>query len=148
VTRDHTFADRPSSRATSRAGGARTTADRVRRTLSQNFLVDRHAIDLVIKAAAPAGLLLVSVMAVDNETGALQPIAEPADLAHRSGALFHCDAAQAAGRIPLDVEGLGVDLLTVVGHKMYAPKIAAAVLACLRKRTSGSIATTHVTVAG
>jgi 23S rRNA (adenine-N6)-dimethyltransferase len=58
VTRDHAFADRPTSRATSRAGGARTTADRARRTLSQNFLVDRHAIDLVIRAADPAGLVL------------------------------------------------------------------------------------------
>ncbi|WP_280304393.1 cysteine desulfurase family protein [Nocardia abscessus] len=65
---------------------------------------------------------LVSVMAANNETGALQPIQELAALAHHHGALFHCDAAQAAGKIPLDVTALGVDLLTVVGHKMYAPK--------------------------
>ncbi|WP_280260629.1 cysteine desulfurase family protein [Nocardia abscessus] len=65
---------------------------------------------------------LVSVMAADNETGVLQPIRELAALAHRHGALFHCDAAQATGKIPLDVAALGVDLLTVVGHKMYAPK--------------------------
>ncbi|WP_338146206.1 cysteine desulfurase family protein [Streptomyces boncukensis] len=70
--------------------------------------------------------VLVSVMAANNETGALQPVGELAALARRRGALFHCDAAQAAGKIPLDVGTLGVDLLTVVGHKMYAPKGAAA----------------------
>ncbi|MFB4289752.1 ErmE/ErmH/ErmO/ErmR family 23S rRNA (adenine(2058)-N(6))-methyltransferase [Nonomuraea sp. ATR24] len=58
MTRDPAFGDRPSTRTTSRAGGARTTADRARRTLSQNFLVDRQAIDLVIRAADPAGLVL------------------------------------------------------------------------------------------
>lgn len=66
--------------------------------------------------------VLVSVMAANNETGALQPVAEIGELAHRHGALVHCDAAQAAGKIPLAVDELGVDLLTVVGHKMYAPK--------------------------
>ncbi|GAA2350325.1 cysteine desulfurase family protein [Dactylosporangium salmoneum] len=78
--------------------------------------------------AAVAGLdaALVSVMAANNETGVLQPIRELADVARRHGALFHCDAAQAAGKIPLDVGELGVDLLTVVGHKMYAPKGIAA----------------------
>ncbi|MEV6923916.1 aminotransferase class V-fold PLP-dependent enzyme [Dactylosporangium sp. NPDC051485] len=78
--------------------------------------------------AAVAGLdtALVSVMAANNETGALQPIAELAAVAHRHGALVHCDAAQAAGKIPLDVDVLGVDLLTVVGHKLYAPKGIAA----------------------
>lgn len=70
--------------------------------------------------------VLVSVMAANNETGALQPITELAALAHAHGALFHCDAAQALGKIPIDAEALGVDLLTVVGHKMYAPKGAAA----------------------
>lgn len=70
--------------------------------------------------------LLVSVMAANNETGALQPIAELAELAHGRGALFHCDAAQAVGKIPIDVRAMGVDLLTVVGHKMYAPKGTAA----------------------
>jgi cysteine desulfurase len=72
------------------------------------------------------GAVLVSVMAANNETGALQPIAELAALAHDHGALLHCDAAQAVGKIAVDVEALGVDLLTVVGHKMYAPKGVAA----------------------
>ncbi|WP_249938716.1 cysteine desulfurase family protein [Streptomyces mirabilis] len=85
---------------------------------------------LVAPAALAAALaedtVLVSVMAANNETGALQPIRDLAALAHERGALFHCDAAQAVGKMPLSVGDLGVDLLTVVGHKMYAPKGAAA----------------------
>src|SRR5262249_2275963 len=64
--------------------------------------------------------------AANNETGAVQPIAELAAIARRHGALLHCDGAQTAGKIPIDVVGLGVDLFTVVGHKMYAPKGIAA----------------------
>ncbi|WND33523.1 cysteine desulfurase family protein [Streptomyces sp. BB1-1-1] len=70
--------------------------------------------------------VLVSVMAANNETGALQPVTELAALAHEHGALFHCDAAQAVGKIRVDVGASDVDLLTVVGHKMYAPRGAAA----------------------
>lgn len=65
---------------------------------------------------------VVSVMAANNETGTLQPVTELARLAHDHGALFHCDAAQAAGKVPVDTRALGADLLTVAGHKMYAPK--------------------------
>ncbi|WP_274565042.1 aminotransferase class V-fold PLP-dependent enzyme [Streptomyces spiramyceticus] len=65
-------------------------------------------------------------MAANNESGALQPITELARNSRAHGALCHCDAAQAAGRIPLDVRDLGVDLMTIVGHKMYAPKGIAA----------------------
>lgn len=79
-----------------------------------------------LAAALGEDTVLVSVMAANNETGTLQPVAELAALANAHGALFHCDAAQAAGKIPLDVKELGVDLLTVVGHKMYAPKGTAA----------------------
>jgi cysteine desulfurase len=66
--------------------------------------------------------VLVSIMAANNETGALQPITELAGIAHARGVLFHTDAAQAAGKIPIDVSEWGVDLLTIAGHKMYAPK--------------------------
>ena len=66
--------------------------------------------------------VLVSIMHANNETGTIQPVAEIARLAHQHGVLVHCDAAQSLGKIPVDVEVLGVDLLTIVGHKMYAPK--------------------------
>ena len=65
---------------------------------------------------------LVSIMHANNEVGTLQPVAEIAALAHACGALMHTDAAQSAGKVELDVEALGVDLLTLAGHKLYAPK--------------------------
>jgi cysteine desulfurase len=66
--------------------------------------------------------VLVSIMAANNETGVVQPITELAAIAHARGVLFHTDAAQAAGKIPIDATAWDVDLLTIAGHKMYAPK--------------------------
>lgn len=65
--------------------------------------------------------LLVSVMAANNETGVLQPIPAVAALAHEGGALFHCDAAQAVGKVPVDVFDMDVDYLSASSHKMYGP---------------------------
>ena len=66
--------------------------------------------------------VLVSVMHANNEVGTLQDVAEIARLAHERGVLVHTDAAQSVGKVPVDVNVLGVDFLTLAGHKLYAPK--------------------------
>lgn len=74
-----------------------------------------------LAAALDEETALVSIMAVNNEIGVIQPIAEIGALCRENGALFHTDAAQAAGKIPLDVEAMKIDLLSISGHKMYGP---------------------------
>ncbi len=77
-------------------------------------------------AAVTPGTVLVSVMAANNEYGGLYPVAALAEPVRRRGSLFHTDAVQAAGRVPVDAAGWGVDLLSVSAHKMHGPKGAGA----------------------
>lgn len=80
-------------------------------------------IDLTeLKQSLRTGTILVSVMFVNNETGVIHPIKEIARIAHDAGAIFMTDATQAVGKIEIDVDDLGIDLLCMSGHKMYAPK--------------------------
>ena len=81
-------------------------------------LVDPAAVD----AALRADTVLVSVMAANNEIGVLQPIAAIGALVRARGVAFHVDAAQAAGKVALDVEAIGADLLSISAHKFYGPK--------------------------
>lgn len=74
------------------------------------------------EAAITPRTLLISVMHANNETGTVQPVAEIGRIARRRGVLFHTDAAQSVGKLAVRVDELGVDLLSVAGHKMYAPK--------------------------
>ncbi len=75
-----------------------------------------------VEAAIDEKTVLITIMHANNETGTLQPIEEIAEVAHRHGVLVHTDAAQSVGKIPTRVDELVVDLLTVAGHKLYAPK--------------------------
>ena len=75
-----------------------------------------------VEDAITSETLLVTIMHANNEVGSIQPIAEIAEIAHRYGALLHSDCAQSVGKIPVRMDDLGVDLLSIAGHKLYAPK--------------------------
>jgi cysteine desulfurase len=75
-----------------------------------------------LAAAITPRTILVSIMHANNEVGTIQPIAECARIARAHGVPFHTDAAQSVGKIPTKIDDLGVDLLTIAGHKLYAPK--------------------------
>jgi cysteine desulfurase len=86
--------------------------------------VDGHGLvnpDDVVRAIE-SGTVLITIMHANNEVGTLQPISEIASFARDHGVTFHTDAAQSVGKVDANVDALGVDLLTIVGHKVYAPK--------------------------
>ena len=85
-----------------------------------------HLQALLVSDAQPA---LVSVMLANNETGVIQPVADAAEIAHAHGALLHVDAAQAVGRVPVTLDALGADFVTVSGHKFGAPQGVGALIA-------------------
>ena len=86
--------------------------------VDRDGLVDPAAVEAALRPET----VLVSLMAANNETGTLQPVREVGAITGAYGVLLHVDAAQAVGKVEVDVASWGADLLTVVGHKMYAPK--------------------------
>jgi cysteine desulfurase len=86
--------------------------------VQKNGLIDLEA----LRAAVTDKTVVVSVMAVNNEIGVIQPLAEIGKICREKKAFFHTDAAQAAGKIPLDVEAMNIDLMSISGHKIYGPK--------------------------
>ena len=75
-----------------------------------------------LRAAVTDKTVVVSIMAVNNEIGVIQPLVEIGKICREKGAFFHTDAAQAVGKIPLDVEAMNIDLMSISGHKIYGPK--------------------------
>jgi cysteine desulfurase len=105
---------------TSVLAGGQFVPDRIARLpVHRSGLVDLDALRTMLAAGPPA---LVSVMLANNETGAIQPVAEVAELVHAAGGLLHVDAVQALGKIPFDIIGLNADFLSVSAHKIGGPK--------------------------
>jgi len=139
LTPEWTFAGRPHradvlvvsavEHASVLAGG-RFPADSVRHApVDADGVIRLDALQRILEELAAAEQRpLVSVMLANNETGVIQPVAEVARIAHAAGAIVHTDAVQAAGRIPLDIAALGVDVLTLSAHKIGGPQGAGAIV--------------------
>jgi cysteine desulfurase len=108
--------------------GGRFAADIVETIgVTRSGLLDLDRLRAMLEGGPPA---LLSVMLANNETGALQPVAEAAEIVHAAGGLLHVDAIQAFGKIPFDISGLNADLVTISAHKIGGPKgVGAVVLA-------------------
>jgi cysteine desulfurase len=108
-----------------RAGGRFAPRDIADVPAGADGVVDLAGLE---KMLASGGRALVSIMAANNETGVVQPVREAAEIVHRYGSLLHVDAVQAAGRMPLDINALGADLLTLSAHKLGGAKGAGALV--------------------
>lgn len=91
--------------------------------------LDLDALESMLSAPGGGGIDIVSVMSANSETGVIHPVGAAAELAHTHGAVLHCDATQAAGRVPFDAGALDVDMVTLSAHKMYGPKGCGALVA-------------------
>jgi cysteine desulfurase len=85
-------------------------------------LIDLDDLKRAIVTEGPDKTILVSIMFANNEIGVIQPIAEIGKICHEKGVLFHTDAVQAVGKVPVDVQAMNIDMLSISAHKLYGPK--------------------------